>query len=122
VHHVFVRHIAIGENDFMYRMRATQLFELRLVGDRNPIGIEGTSEQRWIAPARDPGDLCCGEGGDFNGRIVTKDHIKVMEIAASRTNDNDAPPPLARCGGCGSRLHLRTFRVSPRTSHRITFC
>jgi hypothetical protein len=100
-------------------MRATQLFELCLVGDRNPIGIERTGEQRRVAPAGDTGDLCCGEGDDFNPRIVTKDHIKVMKFAARRTDDNDAPPlararpaMLPRCGGWGSGLHCEPLRQS----------
>jgi len=96
VHHLLVRNVAVGEDDFIDVVRAAQCLELRLFDDRDAFGIEPARKRRRIAPIVDPGDLGGGEGDDFDRRVATIDGIKLWKSlpAAPRMTTRRRRSPL----------------------------
>ena len=101
MHHLLVRHVAVGEDDLV-EPRPADVFEPRLVDDWNAVGIERASQGRRIAAPADAGDLGRREGDHFERRVVAIDHVEIVEVAARGAENDDASPCAFRCSRCGS--------------------
>ena len=92
MHHVLMRHVAVGEYDVVNTLFAAYGFEGGFRQDRNAVRIERAREFRWIPASRDAWDLRGGERDNIMSRIVTVNDIEVMKVAAGRAEDHHTPP------------------------------
>ena len=90
VHDLGVLDIAVSKDHLVDRFSLADLGQVAFVGNGNAVGIAGPGQRGGIAPIGDPGDLGRRERHDFTRRIVTIDHIEIVEVAACRTHDDDA--------------------------------
>ena len=93
MHHLFVRHIAIGEDHLIDRLGAADVLERAFILDGDAIGIEFAGQRRRITPPGDAGDLRGGEGDHPHRGIIAIDHIEIVEIAPGGAEDQDAARP-----------------------------
>jgi hypothetical protein len=89
MHHVFVRDIAIGEDDLVHGVAATQGLESppRL---QSHSGIQRSRQQRLIRPARNPGNLGRSEGNPVDRRVIAIHHIEIVKVATCRPGNDNA--------------------------------
>ena len=93
VHDLGVLDIAVGKDHLVDRLSRADLGQVAFVEYGNAVGIAGPGQRDGIAPIGDPRDLRRRERHDFARRIVTIDHIEIVEVAACRTHDDDATRP-----------------------------
>ena len=96
MHHVLVRDIAVGEDDFVDEPIATQGIEVALVEDRDALGIERAGELWRIPAADDAGNLSGGERKHGRVGIVAVGDIEVVKVAPGGAEDHHAPPSRAK--------------------------
>ena len=65
VHNVFVRHVAIGEDDLFDLLVADQTFQFFFFIDGDAFRVQRSGQLGGITPPADAGDLCRGEGDDL---------------------------------------------------------
>ncbi len=107
VHHLLMRDVAVGEDDLLDLPITAEGVQLRLVDDRNALGIKHAGELRRIAAAADAGNLRSGERDHLPRRVVAVDDVEVVEVAAGGAEDDDAPTR-----GCNGRRGPPRFRCS----------
>jgi len=95
MHHRLVRDVAVGEDDLIHAGIPAQRLEVALLEDRNAFGIQGSGERGGIPAAGDAGDLRRGERYDLDRCIVAEHDVEVVEIAACRAQDKNAPAASA---------------------------
>ena len=83
VHHVLVGYIRVAEDHDVHEEIANQPLELVLGLNRDPVGIVGPRERRRVATARDVRDLGGRERDDVIRRVTPKEHVEIVEVAAS---------------------------------------
>jgi hypothetical protein len=87
---VVVQDVAVGKDDLIDGMLATDRFQRLFVNYRNPVRVMRTRKLDRIAAAGDTGNLGCRECSDLDGRIIPVHYIEVVKVAASGTNDDNA--------------------------------
>jgi hypothetical protein len=95
VHDVLVRHVRVGEDDFVDSALAHERLELFLRTDRDPVGIEAAGELGRVHAAVDVRDLCRGERDDVVFVAVAVDDVEVVEVSSCGAGDEDARPSHA---------------------------
>ena len=96
MHHVLMRHVAIGKHDLDRRMGAAKRFELALLDDRDAVRVERARERGGIAPAGNARDLRRRECHHLRRRVVAIHDIEVVEVASGRSDDDDTAPACRR--------------------------
>ena len=89
VHDRFVRQVGIGEDDLVHSLALDQVGELVLGPDRDAVRVLRPGERGRVAAVVDAGDLSRREGDDLGARLLAEDRVEVMEVAASRSHDDD---------------------------------
>jgi hypothetical protein len=91
MHHLLVRHIAVGEDDFVDVFPLDQVLDLGLGQDGDAIRVERTGQLGRIAAPGDVGDLRRGEGHHLAGRIAPEHPVEVVEVPTGSAQDHHPP-------------------------------
>jgi hypothetical protein len=86
-----VRDIAIGKDNFVDAVLGNELLQVFLFENRDASRVQFASKLGRIAAIRDIGDLGCRKSNHRKGWVVAKYNVKVMEITARSTHDDNFP-------------------------------
>ena len=87
VHHVLVRHIAVGKDHLLHAVLLDQVDKLLLGPDGDPAGVQVTGQLRRIKAPFDVRDLGGSEGHDLVVLVAAEERVEVMEITSGRAHD-----------------------------------
>ena len=83
VHHVHMRQIRVGENDFVDVLASDEVGQLCLRDDGNAVGIKRAGKRCRVRAVVDAGNLSGGEGHNLRRVIVAEHGVEVVEVAPS---------------------------------------
>lgn len=109
MHHRLVREVAVGEHDLTHGLAAHQVTQMRLLDDRDAVGVGRPGQLGRIPAAGDLRDLRRGEGYDLVLGPRPEVGVERVEVPAARAQDDHA------CAIHDSMiLHCRCWRVRRR--------
>jgi hypothetical protein len=110
VHHVYMREIRVGEDDFVDMLAGDQVRQLLLRHDEDAVGIQRPGERGRVRTAFDTGNLGGSEGHDLRRVVVAEHGVEVVEVAPSGSRDDYTTLSI----GHGAILRLALpWRVGP---------
>ena len=89
MHHVLVGHVAVGEHDLLHAVLLDQLRHLRLVVDRDALGVQPAGQLGRVLAVVDVRDLRRREGDDLVRFVVAEVRVEVVEVPARGAHDED---------------------------------
>ncbi len=87
VHHVFMRHIAVGKHNLLHIVLLDQFDKLLLGADGDATGVQLPGQLSRIKPSLDVGDLGRGERHDLIVLVAAKERVEVVEVTSCRAHD-----------------------------------
>ena len=89
VHHVLVRDVRVGEDDFVHVLAAHEVGQLLLGQDRDPVRIARAGQRGRVDAALDVRDLRRREGDHLDVVAPAEGDVEVVEVAAGCAGDDD---------------------------------
>lgn len=86
-----MRDVAVREDDLIDGLLAADRVERGLRLDRDAIAVERTGQHWRVTAVADAWNLRPREGDHLGAGIVAVDDVEVVEVAAGRANDDNAP-------------------------------
>lgn len=93
-----MRHIGVGEHNFLDMVLPYKAYELGFVMDGDPVRIARPGELSRVAAVAYERDLSGGEGYDFDSLVLAVDHVEVVEIASGGAHDQRGVPCVLSFG------------------------
>ena len=87
VHHIFMRHIAVGEDDLVHLVLVDQVDQFALGVDRDAFWVQLASQFGRVGAAFDIGDLGGGESDHLVIRVVAEEDVEIVEVASGGAHD-----------------------------------
>jgi hypothetical protein len=112
VHDVLVTDVAVGEDNLVDAQPPDEVLPLVLGVDGDAGGVQAARELGRIAATGNVGDLCGSEGDNLVLRVISVDQVEVVEVAASRAENQDSPAIVNRFRRDGSHKASSTAPIS----------
>jgi hypothetical protein len=87
VHDVFVRDVAIGEDDLFHAVLLDQIDELLFGADGDAARVQLASQLGRIEASLDIRDLGRGEGYDLIIFVAAKERVEIVEVTSCRAHN-----------------------------------
>ena len=88
VHHVHVGNVTVGEVDPVHAFPFDQWNQLRLFNYGDAVRVERAAEGMGVGAVCNVWNLGGGERNDPDQRVIAKDGIEIVEVAAGGSHDN----------------------------------